>query len=66
MSLIAKAADSLLSAIVPRANAAAWNCPSGCHRMFCGCIGGHVYNYCANNVLGRPNCLSCRYTIYGC
>jgi hypothetical protein len=67
MSLVAKAADSLLSAIAPHATAEAWTCPSGCHRVRCkGCFSGHIYDYCANNVLGRPNCTGCRYTVYTC
>lgn len=36
-----KAADSLLSVIVPRAIADAWTCPNGCHRIKCFCLGGH-------------------------
>ena len=31
MSLMTKAADSLLSVIVPRATAEAWTCPSRVH-----------------------------------
>ncbi len=63
MSLVTKAADSLLSAIVPRVTAAAWSCPAGCHRVFCYCIGGHVYDACVNNATGQQ-CASCRYTVY--
>jgi hypothetical protein len=68
MSFVAKAADSLLSAIVPRVTAEAWVCPSGCHREWCGCLNHHIYNWCVNNVAGRPPCLNgeCKYTVYTC
>jgi len=68
MSLVTKAADSLLSAIVPRATAEAWTCPAGCHREWCGCRAHHVYNWCVNNIVGKPPCLNgaCKYTVYTC
>jgi hypothetical protein len=66
MSFIAKAADSLLSAIVPRANAEAWTCPNGCSRQRCtGCLNHHIYNRCINNV-GGGLCAGCRETVYTC
>jgi len=65
MSLIAKAADSLLSAVVPRATAAAWSCAAGCHRVTCYCLGHHYYDACINNATGAT-CHSCRYTAYTC
>jgi hypothetical protein len=64
MSLVTKAADRLLGIIVPRATAEAWSCPSGCHRLKCYCLGGHVYDRCLNNVAGKPDCTGCRYTVY--
>ncbi len=66
MKLFANAADKLLSAIVPRATAAAWTCNSGCHRVTCFCYQHHYYDKCANNVFGKPDCKSCSYTVYTC
>jgi hypothetical protein len=64
MSLIATAADRLLSAIVPRASAAAWTCPSGCNRTTCDCAGGYWYDNCV-----KPDgveCKHCTITVWTC
>ena len=67
MSFIAKAADSLLSAIVPHATAEAWTCPNGCHRVNCYCEGHIRYNKCLNNVGGAVcHGYNCRTTVYSC
>lgn len=71
MSLIAKAADGLLSAIVPRAEAAAWTCPPGCIRKTsnCGCrttaSGAYWYQKCVSTSTGAV-CLGCRETDHTC
>ncbi len=65
MSLVAKVADRLLSAVVPHATAAAWTCPAGCHRVTCYCLSGHWYNACINNATGYQ-CTYCRWTVYTC
>jgi hypothetical protein len=63
MSLIANAADRLLSVIVPHATADAWSCPSGCSRQTCTCSGGHWYDSCVK----KGNlCTTCRVTTYTC
>lgn len=64
MSLIATAADRLLSAIVPRATAAAWSCASGCHRVTCQCAGGKWYDSCVNTK--GYECSPCRVTTWSC
>jgi len=63
MSLIANAADRLLSVIVPHATADAWSCPSGCSRQTCTCSGGHWYDSCVKN---GNLCTNCRVTTYTC
>jgi hypothetical protein len=68
MSLIASAADRMLSVIVPRASADAWSCDSGCHRVLCGggggCTEGHWWNACVNSK--NEICNTCRETVYTC
>lgn len=67
MSLMTKAADSLLSVIVPRATAEAWTCPNGCTRYNCYCEGHVRYNKCLNNVSGKVcSGYNCRTTVYTC
>jgi hypothetical protein len=66
MSFVTKAADSLLSVIVPRATAEAWTCPNGCSRQRCtGCLNHRIYNRCINNQ-GGGLCHGCRETVYTC
>jgi len=69
MSLVAKAADSLLSAIVPRATAAAWSCPAGCVRQTCSCVtnggGSYWYDRCISSRTGAL-CTLCRPTVWTC
>jgi hypothetical protein len=69
MSLVTKAADRLLSVIVPRATAEAWTCPNGCHRVGCvpNCRNHIIYNRCINNVSGKVcSGYGCRTTVYTC
>lgn len=63
MGFIVTAADRLLAAIVPRADAEANSCPSGCSRQTCYCANGHWYNRC---VRGGSHCTGCFETIYTC
>jgi hypothetical protein len=69
MSLIANAADRLLSAIVPRTTAAAWSCPPGCVRKTCYC-GAHSGGYywfdeCVSST-GGYSCKTCTATVWTC
>lgn len=65
MSLIATAADRMLGAIVPRADAEAASCPGGCFRQTCYCSTKYHkwYNRCVNTV---RECVGCFITVYSC
>jgi hypothetical protein len=71
MTLIANAADRLLAAIVPHAEAAAWSCPPGCVRQTkgCGCFtteaGSYWYQRCVSADTGAV-CVGCRQTDHVC
>lgn len=70
MSLIASTADRLLGALVPRAKAAAWSCPPGCHRKTCGCFPGnhggfYWFDSCVSTV-GGHSCKGCTQTAWQC
>ena len=64
MSFITTAADRLLGAIVPRANAAALTCPSGCSRVTCDCAGGFWYDACVKS--SGVECVHCTKTVWTC
>ena len=71
MTLIANAADRLLAAIVPHAEAAAWSCPPGCIRKTAGCgcwttaSGSYWYQRCVSTRTGAE-CVGCRQTVHVC
>lgn len=64
MNFIATAADRLLSAIVPRANAAALTCSAGCTRVTCTCAGGYWYDACVKS--SGVLCETCTKTVWTC
>jgi hypothetical protein len=69
MNMIANAADRLLGIVVPRARAAAWSCPPGCHRVTCSCQvtndGAYWFDQCQDNY--GENCLvTCQQTVWTC
>jgi hypothetical protein len=70
MGLITNAADRLLSAIVPRATAAGWTCPSGCarHTCFCECADssptGYYHDWCLKS--DGEICINCTVTVWEC
>jgi len=64
MTLIATAADRLLGAIVPRASAAANNCPAGCFRQTCFCREPVWWDRCVSAT--GLQCTGCFSTIYQC
>jgi hypothetical protein len=70
MSIIANAADRLLSVIVPRATAAAWSCQPNSHRVTCFCSpNSHGVYYwwqkCIDNTTGQPT-KACTITVHHC
>ena len=65
MSLMAKAADRMLTVVVPRATASAITCRSGCHRATCYCNTGNNrwYDRCENS---NGSCHTCFKTVWPC
>jgi hypothetical protein len=66
MSLITVAADRILGAIVPRASAAANNCPGNCFRQTCYCNKSNHYWYDRCVSSSGPQCTGCFRTVYRC
>jgi hypothetical protein len=64
MSFIATAADRILGAIVPRASAAANNCPGTCFRTTCYCHNHYWFDRCVHRTSGQ--CTGCFQTVYRC
>jgi hypothetical protein len=63
MSIVAKAADRMLTAVVPRATASAVSCTNGCWRATCYCRYGYWYDHCISS---HGECHACFKTVWPC